>query len=352
VDITATVIESAGTPVQNGTVVTFTTTLGTIEPNEARTNNGKATVKLLAGTRSGTAEVRAFSGGISSGDPLTVTVGAAAAGKVELLANPSALPASGGVVQLTAVVSDAVGNRLSSVPVTFTTDAGVLSTTSATTDGNGEARSSLSTTAKARVTASVVGGTSTSLTATLDIPVRVGPTVAMTIPASSLMPGVPAVFSVTVTAGGAVVRTAMIEFGDGDKQSLSTSGTSLVTHVYGSSGTYIVTAEATDAAGETVTATASVSVQPIVVIVSLSVAPTTLTTSTPTVFTATATTNPTGASIERYEWDFGDGSTRTTSGPSTSHQYAVGGGRRYTATVRAVTTSGASGSAQIDFAIQ
>jgi hypothetical protein len=352
VDITATVIESAGTPVQNGTVVTFTTTLGTIEPNEARTNNGKATVKLLAGTRSGTAEVRAFSGGISSGDPLTVTVGAAAAGKVELLANPSALPASGGVVQLTAVVSDAVGNRLSSVPVTFTTDAGVLSTTSATTDGNGEARSSLSTTAKARVTASVVGGTSTSLTATLDIPVRVGPTVAMTIPASSLVPGVPAVFSVTVTAGGAVVRTAMIEFGDGDKQSLSTSGTSLVTHVYGSSGTYIVTAEATDAAGETVTATASVSVQPIVVIVSLSVAPTTLTTSTPTVFTATATTNPTGASIERYEWDFGDGSTRTTSGPSTSHQYAVGGGRRYTATVRAVTTSGASGSAQIDFAIQ
>ena len=89
VEITATVIESSGTPVQNGTVVNFTTTLGTIEPNEARTNNGKAVAKLLAGTRSGTAEVRAFSGGISSGDPLAVTVGAAAAGKVELLANPS-----------------------------------------------------------------------------------------------------------------------------------------------------------------------------------------------------------------------------------------------------------------------
>ena len=53
VDITATVIESAGTPVQNGTVVTFTTTLGTIDPVEARTNNGKATVRLLAGTQVG-----------------------------------------------------------------------------------------------------------------------------------------------------------------------------------------------------------------------------------------------------------------------------------------------------------
>jgi hypothetical protein len=352
VDITATVIESAGTPVQNGTVVTFTTTLGTIEPIEARTNNGKATVKLLAGTRSGTAEIRAFSGGTSSGDPLTVTVGAAAAGKVELLANPSALPAVGGVVQLTAVVSDAVGNRLSGVPVTFTTDAGVLAATSATTDGNGEARSSLSTTAKARVTASVVGGTSGSLTATLDIPVRVGPTVAMTIPASSLVPGVPAVFSVTVTAGGAAVRTAMIEFGDGDKQSLSTSGTSLVTHVYGSSGTYIVTAEATDSAGETTRATASVSVQPVVVMVTLAVTPSPVTTTAPAEFSATATTTPTGATIERYEWNFGDGSIRTTSSGATSHLYTSGGGRRYTVSVRAVTTTGASGTAQREIVVQ
>jgi len=92
VEITATVIESAGTPVQNGTVVTFTTTLGTVDPIEARTNNGRAVVRLLTGTKSGTAEVRAFSGGTASAEALKITVGAAAAGKVELLANPSALP--------------------------------------------------------------------------------------------------------------------------------------------------------------------------------------------------------------------------------------------------------------------
>jgi hypothetical protein len=350
IEIIATVIESGGTPVQNGTVVNFTTTLGTIEPNEARTNNGKATVRLVAGTRSGTAEVRAFSGGISSGDPLTVTVGAAAAAKVELLGNPSALPASGGVVQLTAVVSDAAGNRLSSVPVSFATDAGVLTPNSAISDGNGEARAALSTTAKARVTASVVGGTSSSLTATLDIPVRVGPTVTISVPAANLVPGVPAIFGVSVNAGGAAVRSATIEFGDGGRQSVSTSGLSTVTHVYTKSGTYIVTAEAIDTAGESATATASVSVQAVVVTVNMTVSPSTVLRGALAEFAASATTTPAGTTIERYEWTFGDGTIATTSGNATSHAYATAG--RYVASVRAVTTTGASGTAQREIVVQ
>jgi PKD repeat protein len=60
-------------------------------------------------------------------------------------------------------------------------------------------------------------------------------------------------------------------------------------------------------------------------------------------FVATATTTPTGVTIERYEWAFGDGSTLTTSGGSTNHKYSAG---TYTVTVRAVTTTGASGTAQ------
>ena len=350
IDITATVIEPAGTPVQNGTVVTFTTTLGTIEPGEARTNNGKVTVKLVAGTRSGTAEVRAFSGGTSTGEPLTVTVGAAAAGKVELLANPTALPATGGVVQLTALVSDASGNRLSGIPVSFATDAGVLAPSSVITDGNGEARATLSTTSKTRVTASVVGGTSSSLTATLDILVRVGPTVTISTPAGSLVPGVPATFSVAVSAGGAAVRTATIDFGDGGRQAVSTAGLSVATHVYSSSGTYIVTAEAIDTAGETATATASVSVQTVVVTVNMTVSPTTVVRGALAEFSANATTTPAGTTIVRYEWTFGDGSLATTSGNATSHSYAAAG--RYIASVRAVTTTGASGTAQREIVVQ
>jgi hypothetical protein len=364
IDITATVIESAGTAVQNGTVVSFTTTLGTIEPAEARTNNGKVTVRFVAGTRSGTAEVRAFSGGASTGGSATdgatstsalkISVGAAAASKVDLLANPSALPASGGVVQLTAVVNDSSGNRLAGVPVSFTTDAGILAQTSVISDGNGEARSSLNTTAKSRVTASIVGGTGAAgaLTVSLDIPVRLGPTVTISTPTASLVPGVAATFAVSVTAGGATVRAATIDFGDGGSQSVATAGLSTAVHIYRGSGTFIVTAVATDTAGETTTATASVSVQTVVVTVTMTVSPAFITTSDPADFAALATTTPTGSTIERYEWDFGDGSVRTTSGPSTSHLYQLGGGRRFVVTVRAVTTSGASGTAQREIVVQ
>ena len=47
--------------------------------------------------------VRAFSGGITSGD-LSVDIGGAAAGSINLTANPSNVPASGGTSSLLAVV--------------------------------------------------------------------------------------------------------------------------------------------------------------------------------------------------------------------------------------------------------
>src|SRR5882672_1120630 len=52
-DIIAQVLEAAGTPPQDGTLVTFTTTLGTIEPSEARTSGGRVIVKFRAGTSNG-----------------------------------------------------------------------------------------------------------------------------------------------------------------------------------------------------------------------------------------------------------------------------------------------------------
>jgi PKD repeat protein len=81
----------------------------------------------------------------------------------------------------------------------------------------------------------------------------------------------------------------------------------------------------------------------VVVAVSLT-AGTILTSATPIDFIATATTTPAGATIERYEWAFGDGSTATFPGATTNHKYSSAG--TYTVTVRAVTTTGASGTAQ------
>ena len=62
---TTTGAPGAGTPVQNGTLVSFTATLGRIEPSEARTQNGQVRVRFIASTQSGAATITAFSGGTS-----------------------------------------------------------------------------------------------------------------------------------------------------------------------------------------------------------------------------------------------------------------------------------------------
>jgi len=46
---TTTTTAGAGTPGQNGTLVSFTTTIGRIEPGEARTTNGQVRVRFIPG---------------------------------------------------------------------------------------------------------------------------------------------------------------------------------------------------------------------------------------------------------------------------------------------------------------
>src|SRR5258708_5324474 len=65
-DIIAQVIEASGTPPHSGTLVTFTTNLGTVQPSSAETDiGGRVTVKYVAGVGSGTATITALSGGVS-----------------------------------------------------------------------------------------------------------------------------------------------------------------------------------------------------------------------------------------------------------------------------------------------
>jgi hypothetical protein len=56
------VVPGGGPPVRDDTIVTFITTLGRIEPAEAKTRDGRATVTLFGDGRSGTAKITAFSG--------------------------------------------------------------------------------------------------------------------------------------------------------------------------------------------------------------------------------------------------------------------------------------------------
>ena len=71
--ITAVVTEPSGTPVPNGTLVTFSATLGTLDPIEAHTSDGRASVNFSAGSVSGTATITAFSGNAIS-DNLDIIV--------------------------------------------------------------------------------------------------------------------------------------------------------------------------------------------------------------------------------------------------------------------------------------
>ena len=74
-EISAYVIEQAGTAVQNGTSVRFTTSLGRVDPVEVETHNGMATTTFFAGDVSGVAEVRATSGNAGAGTTTSVVPG-------------------------------------------------------------------------------------------------------------------------------------------------------------------------------------------------------------------------------------------------------------------------------------
>jgi len=61
--VIASVIEQSGTAVQDGTLVTFTGSLGTFAPADAETRNGKATTTFRSNGESGTSKIGALSGG-------------------------------------------------------------------------------------------------------------------------------------------------------------------------------------------------------------------------------------------------------------------------------------------------
>ncbi len=340
--IIATVIEQSGTPAHDGTLVTFTTTLGTLDPQEAVTSNGQAVVTLRAGTQSGTAEVSAFSGGARPETPLTITIGAAAAAGVTVTASPATVPSAGGTVTIAASVSDATGNRLAGVPVSFSTTAGTLAASQVITDASGAATTTLTTSLAATVDATVIPATSgsTGVTGRVAVTVDDAPTIVLLSSPAAPETNTVTNFTVTVTKGTNPIRSASIDFGDGQSQGLGAlvGGTS-VTHTYTVPGQYNVTATVSDTTGEVVSVLTRINVSlqlPLAVTVTSSASPTV---NSPVAFTASA-----GLGILRYDWDFGDGFTTSTTGAAAAHVYSSPGLR--TVTVTATHTDGRTGTGQ------
>ena len=358
-DIIAIVVESAGTAPQDGTVVTFTTTLGSIEPSEARTNGGRVTVKFRAGTANGTAIITATSGAAgstsatSSSNVARVAVGTAAVGSVRVSANPTLLPSSGGLSTITGSVIDINGNPLSSAPVTFSTTAGTLEQVAVSTDANGVATAVLRTTTAATVTVAVgaqsgssTGGTTPPAAGAPAAPAPTGtasgrvtvnitgtPTLLITAPTTGLTAGLPASFTFAVTAAttnGNPIRDVTVEWGDGQSQNLGAStGTVTVSHVYRSSGSYIVVGKVTDTAGNQVTTSTSVTVTPPALTLTITPPSTLPSANLPATFTFAATA-PAGDSVRNVNVDWGDGTTSQDLGAisgtvSVSHVYKTAG---------------------------
>ena len=344
-EITAVVIEAAGTPVQNGTVVTFTSSLGTVDPREARTSNGQVTVRYNSGGQSGTAKVGAFSGG-SKSDDLEILVGSAAAGGVSVRANPAIVPSTGGSAEIIATVVDTGGNPLRGAPVTFSTTFGTLSAASAISDSAGEARTQLTTNVEAKVTARVGGGTTAS-TGEVTVQARSVPTVTITAGTNNTGEvGIPMVFTLEPPAAATsnAIREVIVNFGDGTVRNLgSLLARTTVAYTYSRAGVYTVTATATDVMNFSATTSVAVNINEAATVPVTILA--TVGSGGLVTFNASITGSiGGGGTIRTYEWDFGDGGSATTTGPSTSHRYTGTG--TFVVRLRVVTTTGQQGFAE------
>ena len=299
-DIIATVIEKAGTPVQNGTVVTFTSTFGRVEPSEARTEGGKAIAKFI-GTQSGKATINAYSGAAKA-EVKDILVGGAAAATAAMRSEPSSLPQGGGTVQVFAVVRDASGNLLPGAPVAFTSDQGSLASNSAITDANGQAQSALTTNRDTVVTVTVIAG----ITATTTVRIINAPTV--TISATTTTPAVGVGANFTITPGtsssnNTPIQSASVNFGDGTSvvNLGAISGATNLTHAFSQAGSYTVTASVVDATGQGSSSTISVTVQRIAPTVTLTPAASTITVGGALAFAVTATSGTGGPPVQNVQ---------------------------------------------------
>jgi hypothetical protein len=122
--------------------------------------------------------------------------------------------------------------------------------------------------------------------------------------------------------GGIAIASEVWNFGDG-----SSSSGGITAHAYASAGTYTVTLFVTNALGITSSISRSVVVAAISApTVSYTVSPTTIkvTAGNPNAFfNAAASAVASGHTIVRYDWNFGDNSSTSTTTATTSHFYST-----------------------------
>ncbi len=247
-----------GNPAADGTEIALTASMGELDQRKVRLSNGLATVGYRAGAETGTARITASSGSVSA--EIALQVGSAAPGALSLFATPSLLQVGGGQTEIVATVTSPSGQVVTNAPVVFSTNVGTLSATAVNSDGRGEAKTVLQTTATATVRARV----GTLEAEPLTVRVRTG--VLINVSFSPAAPVAGQVVTITVSPrtpdGQPITGRVRLLFGDGQQRDLgSVSGTSTATYTYATQGGYNLTAEFTDQDGFVDRETVRVNVQ-------------------------------------------------------------------------------------------
>jgi hypothetical protein len=288
------------------------------------------TVRLVTGTTSGLATITAYSGGASA-QLKDLKVGSGPVKTIVVTSRPQQLGSSGGQAQIVANVIDADGTPVAGVLVTFATDRGSLSPPIALTDDGGFAVTTLTTTATAKVTATVGAVTSPATTVTVSA-----------FGLASFTPDTPAgtagsVISFTVSpAAGANLTNVRVDFGDGNTKNLGPiSKDTKVPNTYCSPGSYNATATYTDAAGETGSLSAVVIIGALPV--TITAEPPVPTVGAPVLFSVSLAAS---TQVSKFVWTFDDppGPPETTTSAHIFHTFPSRG----TKTVR-VDVFGATG---------
>ncbi len=197
--ITATVRDEGGNPVMNSLPVSFTATLGTLDPISATTDEGLAVTTFTAGMTSGSALIEAQAAGFTATLPLPV-IGPGEPFTVTLTADPAATSVNGAPVRITAQVVDAFGDPVSDgTPLHFTTDLGELSAPTALTD-DGEAEVTL--TPGTQAGDAHISAQAGNVQGSLTVPILAGPAATLTLSAqpAELSAGYNQIARLTATA--------------------------------------------------------------------------------------------------------------------------------------------------------
>lgn len=245
--VTVSAIRANGNPVNPGTEIRLSTTLGTIDPVIRTDASGVARGTLRGDGRVGTATVSAFSGAV---EPVTaeVVIGQLAA-SLSLQVSPSGVPESGGTLDLLALVRDDQSQPLADAAVNFRSQVGTLESGGrfVMTNAAGEARDRLRVTAadlqavgdnNFEVAAEVGGSGGSTITRTFQVAIQRKPRASFTFQ----VVGLTATFTDTSTGS----PTAWL-WDFGDQTPVSTQRNPV--HVFPGPGRFVVTLTVSNAIG-------------------------------------------------------------------------------------------------------